>query len=265
MNHSTRGKASKAICGRMGRVAVAALVAAFFCAGEARGGVEEPVYVIDAPTSGLLGHGEYQVQGRVGPQSSIQLGLRVGLRDVLQVGVSFGAQRIFERSSVDVNERVGIRLRIRLIPEGAGPALAIGFDNQGVGAWNGAASRYERKSKGFYGVFSRNWRLAVGQLSIHGGANISTENADENGTDVFAAGDWEVVRGLSVLADWSAGLNDNIDDGVYGRGRSYLDAAIRVSYGENLSMMLTFRDLTGNYTPDPSVWREFEVVFVDFF
>jgi len=228
-------------------------------------GVDEPIYVIDSPTSGLLAHGEYHVQGRVGPQSSIAMALRVGLRDIMHIGVSFGAQKMFERAPVNVNDRIGVMLRIRLIPEGAGPAVAIGFDNQGVGAWNRAAARYERKSKGFYAVVSRNWRVAVGQLSLHGGMNISTENSDQNGTDLFAAADWEMVPGLSLLADWSAGLNDNRDNGQYGQGRSYLDAALRVSYGGNLTLMLIFRDLTGNYAPDPTVWREFEVSYVDFF
>ena len=242
------------------------LVACFAClATTARAGVDEPVYVVDSPTAGMLGHGEYRIQGRIGVESSIQFGVRVGIREVVHLGVSFGMQRVFERASVELNDRVGFQVRFRLLQEGESPALAVGFNNQGTGRWDEGRERYERKSKGFYAVLSRNWTAIVGQFSAHGGVNYSTETTDESGVNLFAAIDWEPVSGFAILFDWDAALDDKQEDGDFGRGRSYLDAALRVTYGDNLSMMLTFRDLTGNYEPSPRVWREFEVAFVDLF
>lgn len=243
-----------------------ALAAGLCCAAGAAGaGVAEPIYVVDAPTAGMLGHGEYHIQGRVGPESSILGALRLGIKQVVQLGVSFGVVGVFERGTPDFNDRVGFEARVRLIPEAQSPALAIGFSSQGAGHYDEGLERYERKSKGFYAVLSRNWRAFVGQISLHGGVNYSLETTDQKSVDVFAAADWGPFTGLAFLFDWSAALNDDDSDVPYGSGRTYLDGAVRVTYGENLAMMLVFRDLTGNFRPDPRVWREFEVAYVNYF
>jgi len=228
-------------------------------------GIDEPIYIIDSPTAGLLGHGEYHIQGRIGQESSVLLGFRVGIKQVVHLGASYGMQSVFERADIEFNDRVGLQVRVRLLQEGEGPALALGFNNQGVGRWNEGLERYERKSLGFYGVVSKNWRVLGGQFSIHGGSNWSTETGDEESINFFAAGDWEPIHRLSLLVDWDAGLNDKEVNGIYGGGRTYLDAAVRLTYGDNLSMMLVFRDLTGNYEPNGHVWREFEIAYVDLF
>ncbi len=231
----------------------------------ARAGIDQPIYVIDSPTAGLLDHGGLHAQGRLGPESAFLLDFRIGFKGIVHAGLSFGFQRVFERGNITVNDKVGVQLRIRILQEGNGPAFAIGFNSQGTGPYDEERERYERKSRGFYGVLSKNWSIPVGQVSLHGGANYSTETLDEGGLNVFAAADWEVIKGFSLLADWDAALNDDHKDGFYGGGDTYLDAAVRVTYGANLSMMLIFRDLTKNYEPDPRVWREFEIAFFDTF
>ena len=242
-----------------------AFVACVVLGSPARAGVDEPIYAIDSPTAGILGDGEYHVRGRVGPESSILMSVRIGFFDVVQLGSSFGMQRVFERNDVSVNDQVGFQARIRVIEEYATPALALGFDSQGVGVYNESTDRYERKSPGFYGVLSKNWLIAVGEVSLHGGLNYSLETTDEDGFDMFAAWEWLMFRGFSVVLDADAAINDNRKDGVYGGGGVYLDGAARLNYGANLSMMLIFRDLTGNYEPDRRVAREFEFALVSFF
>jgi hypothetical protein len=174
-------------------------------------------------------------------------------------------QRVFERDEISVNDRVGFQARVRLLEEFAAPAIAIGFNSQGVGIFDEDLKRYERKSRGFYVVGSKNSILTLGQISIHGGLNYSTEREDEGGVNAFAAAEWEVFSGFSLLLDGDAALNDNEEDGRYGGGGIYLDGALRISYGENLSMMLIFRDLTGNFEPSDRVGREFEINFVRMF
>lgn len=245
----------------------ALLAAVIFTAGAAgtAGGQTEPIYVIDSPTAGILGDGEYLIQGRLGPESSIQLGLRIGFMNRLHMGASFGMQRVFERDEISVNDHVGFQIRIRLLEEFVAPALALGFNSQGVGRYDEGLNRYERKSRGFYAVISKNMMLVLGQLSLHGGVNYSTERDDEESANLFAAADWEVFNGFSLLLDGDAARNDREEDGRYGGGGVYLDAAVRISYGENLSMMLIFRDLTGNFEPNDQVGREFEINFVRMF
>ncbi len=225
----------------------------------------EPLYAVDHPTAGLLQNGEYLFQGRLGPESSILLGLRIGFRNILHIGVSFGMQRVFERESVDVNDHIGFRFRLRLLEEAETPALAVGFDSQGQGIYHEGLERYERKSPGFYVVLSRNYLLALGYFSIHGGVNYSLEREDDDDPNLFLAADWEPVEGFAIILDADAALNDNADESSFGDGGIYLDAALRLEYGENLAMMLIFRDLTGNLRGSDRVGREFEIVFVDMF
>jgi hypothetical protein len=227
--------------------------------------LSERLYGVDHPTCGLLQNGEYHMQGRLGPESSILLGLRVGFRNIFHIGISFGMQRVFERGDIDLNDHVGFRFRLRLLEEQETPALAVGFDSQGQGFYNEDVERYDRKSPGFYAVMSKNYMLALGFFSLHGGINYSTERKDDDDLNFFAAADWEPVEGFAILLDADAALNDNNDGDGFGEGGIYLDAALRLDYGDNLTMMLIFRDLSGNFEGSNQVGREFEIVFVDSF
>lgn len=246
--------------------AACVLVLLIAAPGVVRGGVDQPLYAIDSPTAGVLAHGEYHVRGRIGPESSILLGARLGFFGRVQVGASFGMQRVFERGSVSVNDQVGFQARLRVLDEYATPAVAVGFDSQGVGPYDEGLDRYERKSPGFYGVLSKNWSVLLGDFSLHGGVSYSLETGDrDDQLNAFLAGEWIAFRVLSFVIDADGAFNDNTDDGRYGGGGIYVDGAVRVNYGENLSMMLIFRDLTGNYEPDPQVAREFELALVNSF
>jgi hypothetical protein len=240
--------------------------AAVFTAGEVGAGLGEPIYMIESPSAGLLGHGEYHVQGRLGPLSSMLLGLRVGIKNRVHLGASFGVQEVFSYEKIEFNDRVGLQIRLRVLEEDdRRPGFALGFNSQGGGAWSEEYERYDRKSRGFYAVLSRNWKIPVGFVSLHGGVNYSLEDGDDDDPNVFGAFDWEAVTGLEFILDCDGAINDNVDDDRYGGGGVYLDGAVRVSYGENLSLMLIFKDLTKNFTPERRIGREFEIAFVDFF
>jgi hypothetical protein len=248
------------------RLAKAVAALALLAARPAYADLDQPLYAVDSPTAGILGHGEYHLRGRVGPQNSILLGVRLGLFARVQLGVSFGMQRVFERADISVNDQVGFQARVRVLDEYVTPAVAIGFDSQGIGTYDEGLDRYERKSPGFFGVLSKNWAVPLGEFSLHGGVSYSLETDDEDDElTAFAACEWLVFRGFSLVLDGNGAFNDNTEDGAYGGGGMYLDGAVRVNYGENLSMMLIFRDLTGNYEPDQQVAREFELALLNSF
>jgi len=234
--------------------------------GRVDAGVTEPIYMIESPTAGILSHGEYHIQGRIGPESSVLLAFRVGIKNRVHIGVSFGMQQLFSYEQVELNDRPGILFRVRILEEDdRRPGLGIGFSSQGTGFWSDEFERYDRKSKGFYAVISRNWKIPVGHFSLHGGLNYTLENEDVDHLNAFASADWEAVAGLEFILDFDGAFNDNLDDGRYGGGGVYIDGGIRVTYGEKLQMMLIFKDLTRNFTPERRIGREFEIAFVDFF
>lgn len=237
----------------------------FLMPGALAAGLPVPVSTIDHPTAGLLEHGEYLFTGRIGPESSILVGSLVGFKSVVQIGASFGVQKVFDRGDVDVNDKIGFQLRLRLIEESLAPALAIGFDSQGRGFYREAEARYDRKSPGFYLVLSKNYLSLLGEVALHGGMNYSTEDRDDNDPDIFAAVDWRIIERLSLLLDVDTALNDNVDGGNFGKGGVYIDGAVRLDYGDSLTFMLIFRDLTGNFGLTSGVGRELEISFWDSF
>jgi hypothetical protein len=141
------------------------------------------------------------------------------------------------------------------------PAIAIGFDSQGHGEYHSTVDRYDRKSLGLYAVASKNFTFFAGDISLHGGGNYSFEREVDNRPNVFGAVDWTMFGRLSVLMDADAGLNDNSGE-QFGGGGIYVDAGVRWYVGDVVSLSLMFRDLTGNFSSQSGVGREFEFAFI---
>ena len=227
----------------------------------------EDLKVVSTPTAGLLGHGSYMFEGRIGPGNDLLFGVNVGFHDRLMVGMSFGLQNFIGRGEIEANNMPGFLIRFRLIEEGmAGPAFAIGIDTQGEGVYHDGAERYERKSHGAYAVVSRNFYARV-NMAVHGGINYSFETQDESGVDMFAGLSVTVIPGLTLLLDYDACFDDDDADipSTMTRGRGYLDSGIRFDYGENLRMRLLFKDLLDNYIPESGVARSIEIVYINWF
>ncbi len=251
------------------RFLLAILVAALCCAsaGAGRSQILEDIRLVDSPTAGILPHGGYLIHGGVGHESGILAGIGVGFFDRIMLGVSFGLQKFIGRGEVEVNDRPGFEIRVRVIEESmAGPAFALGIDTQGEDAYLEDAERYERKSKGAYAVVSKNYRL-IEDFSIHGGVNYSFEAEDEEGVNVFGGFSLELIKGFSILLDYNAALDDN-DTGVathLTKGRGYLDGGLRFDYRDNLRFKIFFKDLLDNYVPISGVDRSVEIFYVNSF
>jgi hypothetical protein len=242
------------------------------CVVPAAGQIVEEFYCIESPTAGILAHGGYLFRGSLGPESRLLFEVDVGFHDRLMAGISFGMQNLIGRGEVTVNDIPGFKIRFRILEENVSrPALALGVDTQGEGIYleHGEfedRERYERKSKGFYGVLSKNYHL-LSDFSIHGGINYSFETEDERGVNLFAALSIELVQGFAVLLDYNAALDDDDPDSGTSltRGRGYLDAGVRFDYRDNLRFKFFFKDLLGNYIPDNSAARYFEIFYISFF
>jgi len=233
----------------------------------ARAQTFEEFYLVDSPTAGILPHGGYMFYGGVGPSNSLLAGTMIGFYDRLMLGVSFGLQEFVGRGPIDLNEKPGFQVRLRLIEEDENrPALTVGVDTQGEDAYLESEDRYERKSRGFFAVLSKNYKL-ISDFSLHGGINYSLERRDEGGVNIFGGAALELFRGFSLLVDYNAALDDN--DGSVAtcktRGRGYLDTGVRFDYMDNIRIKLLFKDLLGNYIPEDGVARTLEIFYFDYF
>ena len=227
----------------------------------------EDISLIDSPTAGMIPHGTYMFEGSIGPKSGLLFGVKVGFHDRLIVGASFGIQEFIGRGDIEINDRPGFHAKLRILDESiAGPAMAVGIDTQGEEAYDEDSVRYERKSKGFFAVISKNYFL-YRNISLHGGINYSLENRDEAGMDFFTGFSLETFPGMSLLFEYSGAMNDDNRElescRTYGKG--YIDAGVRFDYKENLCIRILFRDLTGNYNRESGIARSVEILFVDYF
>ncbi|HUV37578.1 MAG TPA: hypothetical protein VMX58_11615 [Patescibacteria group bacterium] len=227
----------------------------------------EEMVLVDSPTAGILPHGAYLFQGSFGPRSSLIFGVKIGFHDRIMVGVSFGMQEFIGTGDIEINDKPGFEVRLRIIEESLrGPALAVGIDTQGEDAYLEDDERYERKSKGFYAVISKNYQL-LSDFSVHGGVNYSLENKDEESLNPFGGLSIELIDGFSILVDYNAALDDDNADvpSHRTRGRGYLDSGIRFDYMENLRLKILFKDLMGNYEPEKGVARSVEILYINYF
>jgi hypothetical protein len=204
--------------------------------------------IIDKPTAGMLHRGTYALKGLFFEQGGDLFGISVGLLDRFNFGISYGGTNILGVDKPLMNPYPGVSVKLRILEESTvTPALAIGFDWQGQGAYFDGLKRYSIKSPGFYVVLSQNFSIA-GNLSLHGGLNLSTETGDgDKDLDVFLGAEKSIGRDIAILAEYDPGLNDNSADalGRY-RGRGYFNLGLRWNWGRGLVLGLNLKDIFKN-------------------
>jgi len=234
-------------------------------AGQESGQMPQVQYIIDKPTAGMLPDRSYMFRGFAGAQSSFLLGASVGFKEVIQLGMSYGAQNVFDHGNPAINDYPGFQVRVRLIGEAVSvPAIALGFNSQGRGVYHASLERYDRKSTGFYGVASKNFTTVVGELSLHGGVSWSTETKDDKDPTLFAATEWILFRRLSFLLAVDPAFNDNGSTSL-GKGGFYIDAGVGWYFAEFANVTLAFRDLAKNFGPMPEISRELQLNLIHSF
>jgi len=210
-------------------------------------------YLVDAPTAGVLQRGEAAVFSKVYRDNGLLAGAEVGLFPRFMFGVSYGGENVVGNADPTWHDRVEFRARFRVMDESPQyPAVVVGFDSQGHGAWHGDVDRYDIKSKGFFGAVSRNF-LFLGNLGLHAGVNYSLET-DDNDRDIdFWAGlDKSIGNQVTVVCEYDCALNDNDDrvdeanDKLYGAGKGYLNAGVNILFSDELELRVMAYDLLEN-------------------
>lgn len=209
-----------------------------------KGGIE-PRSIVDKPTAGLLRSGALALDVDVFEKGGVLGCLSIGLLDRLVVGVSYGGSGIVGGDSPTMNEMPGVQLKVRVLDEARTvPAIALGFDSQGRGEYDPEGDRYAFKSPGIYGVVSKNLDF-LGYFALHGGVNYSLEMDDDRGLNVYAGAEKTIGGAVSLTAEYDFALNDN-DQDARGKGRGYLNAALRWSVGSGFTVGFVLQDLLEN-------------------
>ncbi|HMB69125.1 MAG TPA: YjbH domain-containing protein [bacterium] len=201
--------------------------------------------LIDIPTAGTNEPGTFETRTKAFPGGGLEVRLDVGLAHWISVGGSYGGQQIIGDGDPDWNPEPGYSLKIRVLQEDwVLPAVAIGVDTQGSGFWDSDRDRYQYQSRGLYVVASKNYAW-LGDLSVHGGVNRSFEGDDEN-LNPFVGAEKSLGAWAGLALEYDLGLNDNRDDGVYGRGTGYLNGAVSWNLSPEMQVRFVVRDMLKN-------------------
>jgi hypothetical protein len=227
----------------------------------------QPRRLVDCPTAGLLPRASFDFDIKMFPKGGVTFGLDIGLMRRFMVGMSFGGENVIGEGEPDWNPRIEFAARYRLINESwALPAIAIGFESQGDGAFDDSLDRYDYKSKGFYGVMSKGYAAGEVPIGFHGGINYSLENDDEDqDISLFFGTDIRFGDNLGIVAEYDLGTNDDKAKELFGQGYGYLNLGIQWIFSERLLLQFNLKNLLLN-RKDISTWgRSFRIVYFESF
>jgi hypothetical protein len=210
------------------------------------GATMEPTMLIDKPIAGMLKRGGFLGGLTMYQRGGVLSYISVGVWDRFMFGISYGGTNILGQQRTRMNPLPGFNLKIRLLDESLElPAIAIGFDSQGRDVYDGPPDRYSIKSPGFFFTVSKNYSF-LGDLSFHGGVNLSLERNDgDKDLNLYAGLEKSVGNSISLLAEYDVASNDNHGEAL-GRGRGYLNVGLRISIGRGFVLGINLKDLFQN-------------------
>lgn len=230
--------------------------------------------LVNVPTAGVLGRGQYEVGMRLFDRGGVLANIEVGVSDRFQFGISYGGENFIGSGNIDFNPLPGVDARYRLIDESIpGPAVAVGFNNQGFGRFlqkvpgdtsGSEVDRYVQKSLGLFIVASKNYAF-MGTIGIHGGMNWAvTEKKDKDNQPAFFVGvDKSLNPELSLVSEYILALNDNRD--LIGHGRGYLNVGTKFNFNNQIMIDFMMTDVLNNSKQIGKFAREFRLSLVNQF
>ena len=233
-----------------------------------------PLDLVTIPTSGTLPKGSFTIETLLVKDGGLVPKLSIGITENFYIGLSYGVQDFISEKKMSTNKPMPeLQLKYRIFSETTRmPAIVVGLDTQGKGRFIQRANiqgysdfqRYEQKAWGLYLVASKNWDF-IGNFGFHVGINKNTWESDPYQTNnekniftdedinLFLGFDKEINRSFSFLMEYDSAINDyepSIGYNLFGRGKGYLNAGIRLSISENMMIEIDFNDIKKNYIND---------------
>ncbi len=227
--------------------------------------IVEPIVLIDFPTAGTLLRGSFNAHLRAYTEGGILGGVDVGLTDRFMIGISYGGTNVIGMGAVNGNPQVGAHVRYRLIEEDyTVPAVTIGYNSQGYGAYLDSTRRYQNKSVGAFAAVSKNYEF-LGLLGLHGGINYSFETGDgDKDLNFFAGIDKSINPELALVAEYDFAINDNSASSA-GTGKGYLNAGLKWVFAGKLRIDFILKNILKNTEKFSEISREIRISYIEIF
>lgn len=216
--------------------------------------------LVDCPTAYIAPKRSIEMSLRSFTNGGTLGGMTIGIWEDLMISGGFGGENLLGEGPIEWNPSPGVGVRWQGMFENYSyPAVSIGFDSQGYGAWADSTKRYRIKSKGFYLVASKNYFLSPTQrfgLGLHAGVNYSLEHADDDDdVNAFIGISWTNNsqpdrQNFGFHIEYDFGINDNGSRSL-GAGKGYLNAGIKIApakelFSNRLYLEFDVRDILKN-------------------
>lgn len=225
----------------------------------------EPLRLVDTPTAGTLKRGSFRARLDIYPQGGILAGIGAGITDRFMFGISYGGTNIIGTGDVNWNKEPGVTVRYRLFEEDYFlPAILIGYDSQGFGAFIDSTKRYIKKSPGVFAAASKNF-VFLGTLGFHGGVNYSFERGDgDKDINIFAGVEKSLNPELTLVGEYDFAFNDDGPNSV-GTGNGYLNAGLKWVFAGKLEISFVLKDILKNRRGVDGMTREIRIAYAEIF
>ncbi len=221
--------------------------------------------IVDAPTAGTLDRGSFITSLYAYNGGGLLGSLAVGISDRIMFGISYGGTNLIGTGPVKWNPQIGVSVRYRAMDETmALPAISIGYDGQGRGAYQDSLKRYLEKSKGIFVAASKSFSF-LGLLAFHGGVNYSFERGDDDkDLDGYVGIEKSINEELSLYGEYDLAMNDNTGRSI-GDGKGYLHAGIKWTFRNKLHIDFLWKNILRNNKLKPYSSREIRLSYVEYF
>jgi len=228
----------------------------------------QPIDLVTVPTAGIIPRGAYLIDLNLFRNGGILAGVSAGISSKFMFGISYGGSMIIGDEQINWNKQPGVEIKFRFMEESKMmPAMLVGFNSKGYGAYCDSLNRYETKAVGFYMVASKNFSF-LGNFGFHGGVNYNPLEKEDGDNDpsFFMGIDKDITKQLSFVIEYNAALNDNETNQLgLGEGRGYLNAGIRWAMAENFHIDVDFKNILLNRKDVEYRSRECKITFIEFF
>lgn len=223
------------------------------------------LFIIDCPTAATLERGSFITALSAYENGGLLGEISVGISDRMMFGISYGGTNIIGVGAVNWNPQIAVNARYRIIDEELNfPAIAIGFQGQGRGAFLDSLDRYTEKSKGIYAAVSKSFNF-LGFLAFHGGINYSFEREDKDkDLNGFVGLEKSINRELSLFAEYDLAMNDNSGRSI-GDGKGYLHAGFKWTFQGKLHINFIWKNIFKNNILNKASSREIRLGYVEYF
>jgi hypothetical protein len=225
----------------------------------------EPLRLVDTPTAGTLQRGSYRADLDVYPDGGLLARIGAGVTDRFMFGISYGGTNIIGTGEIDWNKQPGVTVRYRLFEEDYFlPAILIGYDSQGFGAFIDSTKRYINKSPGAFAAASKNF-IFLGTIGFHGGVNYSFERKDgDTDLNIFCGIEKSLNPEIMLVGEYDFAFNDDGPNSV-GSGKGYLNAGLKWNFAGKLQLSFILKDILKNRKDVDGMTREIRISYAEIF